>query len=109
VSGARDGVALVTGGGQGIGAAIAGRLATDGRAVAVVDLNEQAAEEAAAAIREKGGRAVAVPADVTDRVHDQAAVNRAVAEFGGLHILVNNAGVTRDNLLFKMTAADWRQ
>jgi 3-oxoacyl-[acyl-carrier protein] reductase len=103
----RDGVALVTGGGQGIGTAIAGRLSTDGPAVAVVDLNEQAAEEAAAAIREKAGRAVAVPADVTDRAHVQAAVNRAVAEFGGLHILVNNAGVTRDNLLFKMTAADW--
>jgi 3-oxoacyl-[acyl-carrier protein] reductase len=103
----RDGVALVTGGGQGIGTAIAGRLATVGPAVAVVDLNEQAAEEAAAAIREKAGRAVAVPADVTDRAHVQAAVNRAVAEFGGLHILVNNAGVTRDNLLFKMTAADW--
>ncbi len=90
----RDGVTLVTGGVQGIGAAIAGRLATDGPAVAVVDLNEQAAEEAAAAIREKGGRAVAVPADVTDRAHVQAAVNRAAAKFGGRHILVNNVGVT---------------
>ena len=56
-------------------------------------------------LREKGGRAVAVPTDVTDRAHAQAAVNRAVAEFGGLHILVNNAGVTLDNLLFKMTAS----
>ena len=92
---------------KGIGAAAAGRLAADGAAVAVVDLNEQAAEEVVEAIREKGGKAVAVSADVTDREQVQAAVNRTVAEFGGLHILVNNAGVTRDNLLFKMTDADW--
>ena len=101
------GVALVTGGGQGIGAAAAGRLAADGAAVAVVDLNEQAAEEVVEAIREKGGKAVAVSADVTDREQVQAAVNRTVAELGGLHILVNNAGVTRDNLLFKMSDDDW--
>jgi 3-oxoacyl-[acyl-carrier protein] reductase len=79
----------------------------NGAAVALVDVNEQAAEEAVAAIRETGGRAVAIPADVTDRGQVQAAVDRTVAEFGGLHILVNNAGVTRDNLLFKMTDADW--
>jgi 3-oxoacyl-[acyl-carrier protein] reductase len=97
-------VALVTGGAQGIGAETARRLAAGGAKVAVLDLNEDAANAVA---KEIGESAIAVTADVSKRDHVQAAVERVVAEFGGLHILVNNAGVIRDNLLFKMGDDDW--
>src|SRR6266496_563727 len=100
--GVQDRVALVTGGGQGIGAAVARRLAAGGARVAVLDLDEAAASAVA---KEIGG--VAVGADVSKRDQVQTAVDRVVAEFGGLHILVNNAGVIRDNLLFKMSDDDW--
>ncbi|HEX3792157.1 MAG TPA: SDR family NAD(P)-dependent oxidoreductase [Pseudonocardiaceae bacterium] len=100
-------VAFVTGGGQGIGAGIATRLAADGAHVAIVDRNLDAARAVAEEITKAGGTAVALGADVTRREQVQAAVDRTVAEFGGLHILVNNAGVLRDNLLFKMSDDDW--
>jgi 3-oxoacyl-[acyl-carrier protein] reductase len=100
--GVQDRIALVTGAAQGIGAEVARRLAGGGAKVAVMDLDEAAASAVATEI---GGLAVA--ADVSKREAVQAAVDRVVAEFGGLHILVNNAGVTRDNLLFKMTDDDW--
>ena len=107
MSGVEDRVALVTGGAQGIGAAVARRLASGGAKVAVLDLGEDRAEATATSINASGGTALAVAADVTDRSQLEAAVARVVAEFGALHILVNNAGVLRDNLLFKMTDADW--
>jgi 3-oxoacyl-[acyl-carrier protein] reductase len=107
MAGVEDRVALVTGGGQGIGAAVASRLAADGAAVAVLDRNEEAAADVVDKIRADGGRALGITADVTNRSQVQAAVDRTMADFGGLHILVNNAGVTRDNLLFKMTDDDW--
>jgi 3-oxoacyl-[acyl-carrier protein] reductase len=100
-------VALVTGGGQGIGAAIAQRLADGGARVAVLDLDEARAIAAAKEIASSGGTALAVSADVSHRDEMQTAVDRVVDEFGALHILVNNAGVLRDNLLFKMTDDDW--
>jgi len=100
--GVQDRVALVTGGAQGIGAEVARRLAAGGARVAVLDLNEDAAGAVASEI---GG--LALGADVSQRDHVQAAVDRVVAELGGLHILVNNAGVLRDNLLFKMSDDDW--
>jgi 3-oxoacyl-[acyl-carrier protein] reductase len=100
--GVQDRVALVTGGAQGIGAEVARRLAAGGAKVAVLDLNAEAANAVAA---EFGGLALA--ADVSQRDQVQAAVDRVVAELGGLHILVNNAGVLRDNLLFKMSDDDW--
>jgi 3-oxoacyl-[acyl-carrier protein] reductase len=100
-------VAIVTGAARGIGAATALRLAADGLAVAVIDLEETAAKGTVDAIEAAGGRGLAVGADVSDAEQVEAAVNRVVAELGAPTVLVNNAGVTRDNLLFKMTEADW--
>ncbi len=100
-------VALVTGGAQGIGAEIARRLGANGASVAVLDLDLAAAQSVADEIVAAGGRALGVAADVSKRDQVQAAVDAVVDAFGGLHILVNNAGVLRDNLLFKMTDDDW--
>jgi 3-oxoacyl-[acyl-carrier protein] reductase len=107
MAGVQDRVALVTGAAQGIGAAIARRFAADGARVAVLDLDVGAAQSVADEITAAGGSARAVAADVTQRSQVQDAVDQVVAEFGALHILVNNAGVLRDNLLFKMTDDDW--
>jgi 3-oxoacyl-[acyl-carrier protein] reductase len=107
MAGVEDRVALVTGGGQGIGAAIARRLAAGGARVAVLDREVAGAQAVADEISASGGTALAVTADVSQREQVQAAVDTVVAEFGALHILVNNAGVLRDNLLFKMTDDDW--
>jgi 3-oxoacyl-[acyl-carrier protein] reductase len=105
--GVQDRVALVTGAAQGIGAAVAKRLAADGARVAVLDLQEGAAQQVADEIKAAGGTAIGLGADVSRREQVQAAVDRVVGEFGGLQILVNNAGVLRDNLLFKMSDDDW--
>ncbi|MGY1824067.1 3-oxoacyl-ACP reductase FabG [Geodermatophilus sp. SYSU D00079] len=100
-------VAIVTGAARGIGAATALRLAQDGFAVGVLDLDETAGKETVQAIEAAGGRALAVGADVSDPEQVEAAVGRVAAELGAPTVLVNNAGVTRDNLLFKMTESDW--
>ncbi len=102
-------VAVVTGAARGIGAATAGRLASEGAAVAVLDLDESQAAKTAAGLSDRDGpaRAIGVGCDVTDASSVQAVVDRVVAELGGLHVLVNNAGITRDNLLFRMSEDDW--
>jgi 3-oxoacyl-[acyl-carrier protein] reductase len=102
-----DKIAVVTGSARGIGAATARRLAADGMAVAVLDLDEAACAGTVKEIADAGGRAVAVGADVSDSEQVKAAVERVVAELGAPTVLVNNAGVIRDNLLFKMTEDDW--
>src|SRR5690348_855616 len=100
-------VAIVTGAARGIGEATARKLAADGMAVAVVDLDEGACASTVTAIHDAGGTALAVGADVSDAAQVAAATERVVAELGAPTVLVNNAGVLRDNLLFKMTEDDW--
>ncbi|ABW12125.1 short-chain dehydrogenase/reductase SDR [Parafrankia sp. EAN1pec] len=100
-------VAIVTGAARGIGAATAMRLAAEGMAVAALDLNESAVKNTVDAIAVAGGTALAVGADVTDADQAMAAVERVAGELGPPTVLVNNAGITRDNLLFRMTETDW--
>jgi 3-oxoacyl-[acyl-carrier protein] reductase len=100
-------VAVVTGAGQGIGAAIAVRFARQGAAVALLDMNLETASAAAADIQNEGGRALALQCDVSKSSEVDNAFASAVEEFGRLDILVNNAGANRDSMLFRMTEEDW--
>ncbi|HSG47587.1 MAG TPA: SDR family NAD(P)-dependent oxidoreductase, partial [Longimicrobiales bacterium] len=106
--GLRGRVALVTGAGQGIGASIARALAAEGCDVALVDLQEDGpVREVAEELRGMGRRVLVVGCDVRDFRAVASAVERALEELGGLHILVCNAGITRDAVSWKMTEEAW--
>ncbi|MBF4160065.1 SDR family NAD(P)-dependent oxidoreductase [Nocardioides acrostichi] len=101
-------VVVITGAARGIGYGTASRFAEEGASVAILDLDESAASEAAGRLPlVDGAKAIGVACNVSDSASVDAAVGRVVDELGGLHVLVNNAGITRDNLLFKMTEEDW--
>src|SRR5919204_317746 len=100
-------VALVTGGARGIGAATSERFASEGAAVVVSDLDREPAEETAGKLKDGGGKALAVACDVASRTDVEAMVEQAVKEFGRLDFLVTCAGITRDNLIYKMSDEDW--
>jgi 3-oxoacyl-[acyl-carrier protein] reductase len=99
--------AVVTGAGQGIGRAIARRLASEGAAVAVLDIDETRASAVAREIEVGGGRAKAYKLDVGDPEAAANVMRDVAADFGGIDILVNNAGIARDNLLIRMSSEDW--
>ncbi|MBF6176431.1 3-oxoacyl-ACP reductase FabG [Nocardia blacklockiae] len=100
-------VAVVSGAARGIGAAIAERLAADGMRVGVLDLNAADCADTVRAIEDAGGRAVALGADVSDEAAVAAAVEELADRLGAPTVVVNNAGILRDNLLFKMSVDDW--
>lgn len=103
-----DKVALVTGAGRGLGAAIAERLAAAGAAVLVTDIDGEAAERQAQTLRDAGARAIAAGHDVTDEAQWEAAVAEAVATLGGLDVLVNNAGIETMSLLADCSLEEFR-
>jgi 3-oxoacyl-[acyl-carrier protein] reductase len=100
-------VAVVTGAGRGIGRAIATRFAAEGATVACVSRTAENAEKAAAAIRSSGGRAVSFAVDVADGAAVTSIAEKILAETSRIDVLVNNAGITRDGLLMRMSEADW--
>jgi len=102
-------VAVVTGSGQGIGKAIALRLAHEGADIGVVEIDPQKASATGEEIRRLGRRAVVTVADVSDPVAVEAAVNEVVAEMGRLDVLVNNAGLEKRAPFLEITPADWRR
>jgi 3-oxoacyl-[acyl-carrier protein] reductase len=100
-------VALVTGAGQGIGKVIAIKLAKNGASVVLNDLNKEGLNAVASEIENNGGKALPLEANVVNMEDVQGMVDKIVQELGGIHILVNNAGITRDALLLRMSVDDW--
>ena len=105
----KDQVALVTGGGQGIGAEVARLFAEEGAKVMVADWNEDTARQSAEAVKAAGGQAEAVKCDVSNREDAKNAVDKTVSAFGKIDILINNAGITRDTSALKMEPHQWDQ
>ena len=102
-------VAIVTGAGQGLGALIAQTLAADGTRVAVNDINPDRAERTAVAIREAGGQAIAVAADVANKFQCAHLVETTRAEWGQLDILVNNAAIMPQSTILKLDEWEWNR
>jgi 3-oxoacyl-[acyl-carrier protein] reductase len=107
--GLKDKVIIVTGSAQGIGRAVAQRLHEEGAQIALCDRNEAGVQKAAEEIRKEGGRAQGFALDVPNRESWMAAIAKILEAFGGIDGLVNNAGVTRDSSLLKMTDDQWHQ
>ncbi len=107
MSGLEGRIGVVTGGAKGIGQADAIRLAEEGLRVAVFDLEATSCEETVETIRAKGGESMALSCDVTSVFSVNQAVERVSEQWGPITVLVNNAGITRDNLIFKMTDEEW--
>ncbi len=105
----KDKVAIVTGAARGIGEAIAYRFAEEGAKVMLCDLDASALHEVESAVRQRGGTCTSAPGDIVDRSFVQTMVDRTVGEFGTLDVLVNNAAITRDAILHKMTEDKWDQ
>jgi 3-oxoacyl-[acyl-carrier protein] reductase len=99
--------ALVSGAGGGIGSAIARRFAEEGARLAVTDVRVEAARRTAAAVEQMGGEALALEHDVSERRSWERVMAAVTERFGGLDIVVNNAGITRDRTLLKMTDEEW--
>jgi 3-oxoacyl-[acyl-carrier protein] reductase len=100
-------VAILTGSGRGIGAAAAKLFASEGASVVVSDLDPNPAEETAGAIRKAGGKAIVVPGDVTDPAFAAQLIQATLDGFGGIDIIVNNAGYTWDAVIQNMTDKQW--
>ncbi len=105
----KDRVAIVTGAGQGIGAAVARAYAREGARVALVDMHADAARAVADDIESGGGTAIGLGCDVTDRAQVDAMAAAVDAAWGRVDVLVNNAGITRTAMAHKMTATQWQQ
>ncbi|MBU9227990.1 3-oxoacyl-ACP reductase FabG [Burkholderia multivorans] len=100
-------VAIVTGSARGLGAATARRLAQEGASVVVTDINAELAQATTGALQDEGLAAHCIVGDITRAADVQRLVDETVAHFGGVHILVNNAGAPRDKYLVKMSEDDW--
>lgn len=105
----KEEVALITGSARGIGRAIALRLGREGYQVVVCDLTANESEQVVREIRDSGGRATAVSCNVTDSVNVKEMIKQVVVTFGRLDVLVNNAGVSKDNLLLRISDEEWQQ
>lgn len=104
----KDQVALVTGSGRGIGRSIAESLMAAGAKVVISDINEETCKKTAAELKEMGGETLSVVCDVTNSESIEKMVEKIMSEWGRIDVLVNNAGITRDNLYMRMSEQDWQ-
>src|SRR5947209_8404916 len=100
-------IAILTGSGRGIGAAAVKMFAAEGASVVVSDLDPKPAEETAAAVRNAGGKAIVIPGDVTDPTFPAQLIKATLDAYGGIDIIVNNAGYTWDSVIQNMTDKQW--